>query len=135
MPQDERRKRFLALSEGGLARLPVSVDPLDEVPFALADLALSGRFTCQAAPVLAEGTIADKQFLFRSRHTGWRFAVADGPEPNPALVFDPSQGFVVRGEIRGEGEHPASHMATEEALELITKCARKYLDETRYRGQ
>ena len=90
------------------------------------DLSLSGRFTCTAAPVQAEGSVAGMAFYFRARHGVWTFAVASGSQADPVLVADPSEGFFQTGVVEPHAAH-ARGLRIAAATELIRECAIAFL--------
>jgi hypothetical protein len=102
-------------------------DPVsDPLVISFPDLSLSGRFTCTAAPVQAEGFLAGKAFYFRARHGVWTFAVASGSQADPVLVADPSQGFYLSGVV----EPPTTRTrapGVAAAANLIRLCATAFL--------
>ena len=98
----------------------------DPLVLALPELSLSGRFTCTAAPVQAEGLLAGKAFYFRARHGVWTFAVASGSQPDPALVGDPSEGFFLSGVVSPPTTRTRAP-GVAAATDLIRACATAFL--------
>ena len=99
---------------------------MDQDTFEVPDLQLRGNFTCHAAPVQVEGTIAQHAFYFRARHEEWSFSVALSPEVDPADICFPSQGFF-REASYGSSRFAASYMPLEEARQIVVDCARDFL--------
>ncbi len=94
--------------------------------FEIPELEVIGRFTCLAAPVQAEGSVASSAFFFRARHEGWSFAVAPSPSVDPADIRHPTQGFLREG-IYGSTRSEASWMTLADARDIIERCAREFL--------
>jgi hypothetical protein len=95
-------------------------------------LPLTIEFTCLAAPVQAEGTVAGRAFYFRARGTDWEFVIAErsGDDPadlGPEHAADGTAWF--RSGTVSDGPFAASYLPAEEARSLIRECARAYLDE------
>jgi hypothetical protein len=70
-----------------------------------------------ACPVQAEGTVDDRQFYFRARHSEWRLDIAtdaSGPHGKTAWSY---------GEVYGEGPYDAGWMTEDEARALIDRAA------------
>lgn len=89
------------------------------------------EFTCPAAPVQAEGTIASYPFYFRARWDEWSFAVSERAGLDPAAIDSPDvreDGGWFRGGAL-PGPRDASYMAISEAKMLIQICAREYLSD------
>ena len=100
---------------------------MDKDMFEVPELQLRGCFTCHAAPVQVEGTIAEQAFYFRARHESWSFAIALTPEIDPEDIYFPSQGFF-REAPYGSSRFAASYMPLEEARQIVVQCARDFLD-------
>jgi hypothetical protein len=88
------------------------------------------RFTCEAAPVQAEGVIDGRPFYFRARHEEWTFSVAEQPGLHPADI-DSSEaaagrGFFIGERYGGSRSFAAGHMPLDEARRLIVGCAHAY---------
>jgi hypothetical protein len=96
------------------------------------ELPLTFQFTCIAAPVQAEGTIAGHAFYFRARGEEWTFALAERFSDDPVLLGpeDAAAGtaWYRSGSVSG-GRFAASYLALDEARLLIDECARAYLTE------
>lgn len=73
------------------------------------------------APVQALGTIAGRDFYFRSRHSEWSFEIANERGDLPSDVGEPVI-FQRHGMYRN-----ASYMPDEVATEIIEKCAIDFL--------
>ena len=99
---------------------------MDQDTFEVPELELCGCFTCHAAPVQAEGTLAQHAFYFRARHEDWSFAVALSSEVDPASICFPSQGFFREGAY-GSSLSAASYMPLIEARRIIIDCATDFL--------
>jgi hypothetical protein len=87
------------------------------------------EFTCPAAPVQAEGTIAGHPLYFRARWDEWSFAVSEHPGLDPAAITSPDipeDGGWFRGGVLPD-LRAASYMPSGEAVKLIQICAREYL--------
>lgn len=95
-------------------------------------LPLTIQFTCFAAPVQAEGTVAGRAFYFRARGEQWSFTIAERPDVDPATLGpeDAAAGtaWCRSGTVSG-GRFAASYLSLDEARSLIHECARAYLDE------
>jgi hypothetical protein len=93
---------------------------------------LTFEFTCNAAPVQAEGVAAGRAFYFRARGEKWEFTIAERPEDDPAALGpeDAASGraWYRSGEVPG-GRFAASYLPLGHARSLIHECARAYLDE------
>lgn len=99
------------------------------------EIPLEFQFTCQAAPVQAEGTVAGRPFYFRARGAWWSFSVSERPDVDPVEI-DSAEAAAGRGWWRGgdygpSGRYAASYMPLEEARQLIRQCAADYVRETR----
>ena len=101
-------------------------DPAGDPLLELAEVHLSGRFSCTAAPVQAEGSVEGRPFYFRSRWDEWTFAIANAPEADPVDICDSSQGFFRSGIVAG-GRYAASYLPLPDATEIIRRCAAEYL--------
>jgi hypothetical protein len=91
--------------------------------------ALVYEFTCPAAPIQAEGTLARHPFYFRARWDDWSFAVSENPGLDPAAITSPDvreDGGWFRGGVFPD-PRAASYMPIGEAVKLIQICAREYL--------
>ena len=107
--------------------MPAQTNPAaNPLGISFPDLSLSGRFTCTAAPVQAEGSLAGKAFYFRARHGVWTFAVASGTQSDPVLVADPSEGFFLTGVVEPHSAE-ARGLGIAAATELIRECAIAFL--------
>jgi hypothetical protein len=88
------------------------------------------EFTCTAAPVQAEGTIAGKRFYFRSRHEEWTFSVSENQEIDPVDIISADdakgKGFFLEGRY-GMSAFDASYMPLDIADKIIRECADAYL--------
>jgi hypothetical protein len=87
------------------------------------------RFTCEAAPVQAEGTVDGQPFYFRARHENWRFAISEHNGISPVDIDTPDKGkrfgFFIE-ERYGNEPFAASWMPREEAEAIIRECAVQY---------
>jgi hypothetical protein len=87
---------------------------------------LSYQFTCNAAPVQAEGTFRGSAFYFRSRHNEWTFLLSEDQVINPAAIQFTEQedeyGFFASGFYKN-----ASFMPLKEADEIIRQCLEEYV--------
>jgi len=94
-------------------------------------LPLSFIFTCAAAPVQAEGTLAGRAFYFRARGEAWELTVAKRPGDDPAELglADVAAGtaWYRSGSVPG-GPFAASYLPLDQARALIDECARAYID-------
>jgi hypothetical protein len=89
------------------------------------------EFTCLAAPVQAEGTLAGHPFYFRARGDEWSFAVSEQPDVDPAALHS-AQAAEGSGWFRGgtfAGAYTGSRLPRDDAEMLIHLCAREYLYE------
>jgi hypothetical protein len=95
-------------------------------------LPLTIEFTCSAAPVQAEGTVAGRAFYFRARGEEWAFVIAEQSGEDPAALGpeDAAAGsaWYRSGTVSG-GRFAASYLPAAEARSLIQECARAYLEE------
>ena len=95
-------------------------------------LPLTIEFTCLAAPVQAEGTVAGRAFYFRARGEEWAFAIAERPGEDPSELGPDAaaagKGWYRSGTVSG-GPFAASYLPPAEARSLIQECARLYLEE------
>jgi hypothetical protein len=89
-------------------------------------------FTCIAAPVQAEGTIAGRHFYFRSRNEKWEFTVAERTGDDPVMIGpeDVASGvaWYRAGDVPG-GRFAASYLPLDHATSIIHECARDYIRE------
>ncbi len=99
---------------------------MDQDTIEVPELQLRGSFTCDAAPVQVEGTVAQHAFYFRARHEKWSFSVSLSPEVDPADICFPSQGFFREGPY-GSGRFAASYMPLDEARRIVTECVKDFL--------
>lgn len=92
---------------------------------------LTYRFTCAAAPVQAEGSVAGHPLYFRARWDEWSFAVSERPGVDPVMIDSPesaeSDGWFRGGRLTEAYE--GSYLELSQAAVLIQICAREYLDE------
>jgi hypothetical protein len=102
---------------------------LSELTIEAPELQLDGVFTCVAAPVQAEGTVASKSFYFRSRHDAWSFAIALTANVDPVDIDRPEKGFLRQANY-GVGSSDASYMPLEDARRIIIDCAREFLGQS-----
>lgn len=87
--------------------------------------ALDIRFTCEACPVQAEGTIDGAPFYFRARGQHWEIEIAGGP----VLEFmgrGPAEGWW-DGEAWGDTRFAAGWMEHDEARRLIAEAAGRWI--------
>ena len=94
------------------------------------------QFTCDAAPVQAEGTLDGHPFYFRARGDHWAFSVAEEPGLDPVFIDSAEsaegRGWFLEAQYGAAGSFAASWMPLAEARELIGDCARRYrADRTR----
>lgn len=91
---------------------------------------LDYQFTCDAAPVQAEGTLEGHPFYFRSRGDQWAFSVSEEPALDPVFIDSAEsaagRGYYAEGQYGASGSYAASYMPLAEARELISECARRY---------
>ena len=92
---------------------------------------LDYRFTCDAAPVQAEGTLDGHPFYFRARGELWTFSLAEEPGLDPVYIDSADsavgRGYFLAAQYGAPRSFAASHMALAEARDLIGECARRYL--------
>ncbi len=100
---------------------------MDEDTFQIPELELRGRFTCHAAPVQVEGTVAQHAFYFRAKYDEWSFSVALSPEVDPADICFSEQGFYRDATYGVARRSEASFMSLEEARRIIVECATEFL--------
>ena len=100
---------------------------MDEDTFQMPELELRGRFTCHAAPVQAEGTVARYAFYFRAKYDEWSFSLALAPEVEPADICYPDQGFYREAAYGAARRSEASFMSLAEARRIISECATEFL--------
>ena len=95
-------------------------------------LPLTIQFTCTAAPVQAEGTVAGHPYYFRARGEEWSFTIAERLDGDPVLLGpkDAVSGIAWyrSGTVPG-GRFAASYLPLDEARSLIRDCAHAYLNE------
>jgi hypothetical protein len=88
------------------------------------------EYTCTAAPVQAEGTIAGKRFYFRSRDQEWTFSVSESQEIDPVEITSAEdakgEGFFIAGRY-GVRAFDASYMPLDIADKIIRECVDAYL--------
>ena len=88
------------------------------------------RFTCDAAPVQAEGMLDGSPFYFRARGDQWTFSLAEAPGLDP-IYIDSSEsavgrGYFLSGQYGAPGSFAASYMPLPEARNLIGECVLRY---------
>lgn len=84
-------------------------------------------FTCNAAPVQAEGYIDRLRFYFHSRHECWSFALAGHSDIEPVDINKSSRNqFFVEQNYGESKSESASYMSKEQAKEIILLCADLY---------
>lgn len=90
---------------------------------------LQFEFTCLAAPVQVEGTVAGRLFYFRARGITWEFTVAEhaGDDPAGLSSDDVATGAAWYRTGTVPGEFAASWMPVDQAVGLIIQCANAYL--------
>lgn len=92
--------------------------------------ALDYRFTCDAAPVQAEGTLDGHPFYFRARGEQWTFSLAEEPGLDPVCIESAEtaagRGYFLAEQYGAPGSFAASHITLGKARELIGECARRY---------
>lgn len=95
-------------------------------------LPLTIEFTCTAAPVQAEGVVADRAYYFRARGEAWEFTIAERPGGDPAALGpeDAASGAAWHrsGVVRGD-RFAASYLPLDQATSIIHECARAYIAE------
>ncbi|MDB5296131.1 MAG: hypothetical protein JWO31_2114 [Phycisphaerales bacterium] len=77
-----------------------------------------------AAPVQADGTIGNRQFYFRAKHSNWTFEMADDLGELPTDTGN-NAVFSVEGRYRSAGD-----MSLDEASKIIEACAKLYVGTT-----
>jgi hypothetical protein len=91
---------------------------------------LDYQFTCDAAPVQAEGTLEGHPFYFRARGDQWAFSLAEEPELDPVFIDSAEsasgRGYYLEGQYGAPDSFAASYMPLAEARSLIDACARRY---------
>lgn len=91
---------------------------------------LDYRFTCDAAPVQAEGTVDSHPFYFRARGDHWTFSVAEEPGLDPVYIDSAEsaagRGYFLAAEYGAPGSFAAGYMPLAEARDLISECFRRY---------
>jgi len=88
---------------------------------------LARQLECEiwgSAPVQALGTVAGREFYFRSRHTEWTFEVAT---ENGDLPTDVGVEPVFYRESKYEN---ASYMSLEQGIAIIQRLASEYVTST-----
>ena len=90
---------------------------------------LDYHFTCDAAPVQAEGTLDGHPFYFRARGDQWAFSLAEEPGLDP-IYIESAEGAAGRGyflakEYGAPGSFAASYMPLAKARDVIAACARR----------
>lgn len=94
-------------------------------------LPLTIQFTCIAAPVQAEGTVAGHPYYFRARGEIWSFTIAEMLDGDPVLLGpeDVVAGTAWYRSGTVPGRFAASYLPLDEARSLIHECAQAYLNE------
>lgn len=91
---------------------------------------LAYRFTCDAAPVQAEGTVGGHPFYFRARGDAWTFSLAEEPGLDPASIDSAEsavgRGYFLAAQYGAPRSFAASYMPLAEARNLIRECVRRY---------
>ena len=91
---------------------------------------LDYTFTCNAAPVQAEGTLDGHPFYFRARGAEWTFSLAEEPGLDPSCIDSPEsaagRGYFLAEQYGEPGSFAASYLELAEARDLIDDCARRY---------
>jgi len=91
---------------------------------------LDYRFTCDAAPVQAEGTLDGHPFYFRARGDHWTFSLAEEPGLDPVYIDSAEsavgRGYFLAAQYGAPGSFAAGYMAPAEARDLIGECVRRY---------
>ena len=91
---------------------------------------LDYEFTCDAAPVQAEGTLDGHPFYFRSRGDQWAFSLSEEPELDPVFIESAEsasgRGYYLEGPYGAPGTSEASYMPLAEARTVFEECARRY---------
>jgi len=91
---------------------------------------LDYRFTCDAAPVQAEGTVDGHPFYFRARGDQWAFSVAEETGLDPVYIDSAEsavgRGYFLAAEYGASGSFAASYMPLAEARDLIGECVGRY---------
>jgi hypothetical protein len=68
---------------------------------------LSYQFTCDAAPVQAEGTFHGNAFYFRSRWDGWTFSLSEDQTIDPVSIQkEDESGFFASGSYKNASYMP-----------------------------
>ena len=75
-------------------------------------------------PVQGVGRILDKRWYFRARHNGWQFGV-DETDDDAVEATMGGDRFCLSGDW-GSTSEVAGYMPTADALELISKCVRRW---------
>ena len=91
---------------------------------------LDYHFTCDAAPVQAEGTLDGHPFYFRARGDQWTFSLAEEPGLDPVHIDSAERavrcGYFLAAQYGAPGSFAASYMPLAEARDLIGECVRRY---------
>ena len=91
---------------------------------------LDYRFTCDAAPVQAEGTLDGHPFYFRARGDQWTFSLAEEPGCDPVCIDSAEsavgRGYFLAAQYGAPRSFAASYMPLPEARDLISECVRRY---------
>lgn len=91
---------------------------------------LDYQFTCDAAPVQAEGTLDGHPFYFRARGDQWTFSLAEEAGLDPVCIESAEsasgRGYFLEGQHGAPGSFAAGFMPLAEARVLIDACARRY---------
>ena len=111
---DQKRNTFVVTPDDLRAWSAVFERPDAEELRTRTALPVTIEFTCHAAPVQAEGSVANHAFDFRARGEEWTFTMEES-------------GWHRSGEVSG-GRFAASYLPLDQARALIHRCAREYLD-------
>ena len=91
---------------------------------------LDYHFTCEAAPVQAEGSVDGYRFYFRAKYEEWTFSVAEQPGLDPVDIDSSGaaagRGYFLSATYGSPRSSAASHMPIPEAQQLIEECVRRY---------
>ena len=91
---------------------------------------LDYRFTGDAAPVQAEGTLDGHPFYFRARGDQWTFSLAEEPDLDPVYIDSTEsavgRGYFLTAQYGAPRSFAASYMTLAEARDLIGECVRRY---------
>jgi len=77
-------------------------------------------------PVQAFGTVLGRQLYFRGRHAGWSVDAADRAGSLPSDGYRDSDGFYREGDCPNAGWMPL-----QEAVKIIARCLREYVETAR----